>query len=211
MQFRLLQGYAPDWSGDMQANEFTFSIEGKDADVLAKFKKAHARCLAGTAGDRFSYSFSPSSLGMAITVNCSCGQKLFLGDFMDHDARNIDLNNYGPLSKEDIANRMFEDDAYKILQMEDPRICVIGSAMKQSFHMIYFFAVGIASHSDPRIAKSILPSYSLDEHHHQTNNYTGTDEESIDLFYKYFKKKIREEIKKYDCRNERLIKKLEEK
>ena len=23
----------------MQANEFTFSIEGKDADVLAKFKK----------------------------------------------------------------------------------------------------------------------------------------------------------------------------
>ena len=31
---------------------------------------------------------------------------------------------------------------------------------------------------------------------------------SIEFFFKYFKQKIREEIEKYDCENEALLKKL---
>ena len=192
----------------MQTEDITFKIIGRDAKKLNEFQKLHDGCLEGLAGDRFSYSFSPTSLGMAITVSCSCGQKLYLGNFLDHDEKEIDLIKYGPLSKRDLENKKFEEDVLRILQMEDPRICAIASARKQTFDMIYFFAMGVACHSDSRISKSVLYSYSLDKNHHETKNYTGTEQENIELFFKYFKQKIREEIEKYDCENEALLKKL---
>ncbi|WP_031553871.1 hypothetical protein [Oribacterium sp. FC2011] len=192
----------------MQTEDITFKIIGRDAKKLNEFQKLHDGCLEGLAGDRFSYSFSPTSLGMAITVSYSCGQKLYLGNFLDHDEKEIDLSKYGPLSKRDLENKKFEEDVLRILQMEDPRICAIASARKQTFDMIYFFAMGVACHSDSRISKSVLYSYSLDKNHHETKNYTGTEQENIELFFKYFKQKIREEIEKYDCENEALLKKL---
>lgn len=192
----------------MQTEDITFKIIGRDAKKLNEFQKLHDGCLEGLAGDRFSYSFSPTSLGMAITVSCSCGQKLFLGNFMDHDEKEVDMSKYGPLSQTDIENKKFEEDAFRILQMESPRICMIASARKQTFDMIYFFAVGVACNADPRISKSILYIYSLDKYHHQTNNYTGSERENIELFFRHFKQKIRDEIEKYDCDNEALLKKL---
>lgn len=127
----------------MHTDDITFKVTGRDAEKLNEFQKLHDGCLEGMAGGRFSYSFSPTSLGMAITVSCSCGQKLFLGNFMDHDEKEVDMSKYGPLSQTDIENKKFEEDAFRILQMESPRICMIASARKQTFEMIYFFAVGV--------------------------------------------------------------------
>ena len=71
----------------MHTDDITFKVTGRDAEKLNEFQKLHDGCLEGMAGGRFSYSFSPTSLGMAITVSCSCGQKLFLGNFMNYIAR----------------------------------------------------------------------------------------------------------------------------
>ena len=68
--------------------------------------------------------------------------------------------------------------------------------------------MGVACHSDSRISKSVLYSYSLDKNHHETKNYTGTEQENIELFFRHFKQKIRDEIEKYDCDNEALLEKL---
>ncbi|SFQ42525.1 hypothetical protein SAMN04487928_14436 [Butyrivibrio proteoclasticus] len=76
----------------MQTEDITFKITGRDAKKLNEFQKLHDGCLEELAGDRFSYSFSPTSLGMAITVSCSCGQKLFLDNFMDHDEKEVAMS-----------------------------------------------------------------------------------------------------------------------
>lgn len=188
-----------------EEKNIVFSIAGKDATNLAKFKRIHKRCISGTTGDKYSYTFVPTAIGMATTVKCSCGQEILLGNFMDHDQREVDISKLGPLTEEDVANKAFEEDAYSILCLEDPRLCRIFTAREQSFDMIYFFAVGKAQHADKRISKSILYSYTLDERHHQTDNYLGTDQENIDLFFEYFRDRVREEIAKYDCKNERLL------
>ena len=182
-----------------------FSIAGKDASDLAKFKRLHKKCISGTTGDKYSYTFVPTTIGLATIVKCSCGQKILLGNFMDHGQTEVDISKIGPLTEEDVVNKAFEEDAYSILCLEDPRLCRIFTAREQSFDMIYFFAVGIARHSDERISKAILYSYSLDECHHQTDNYLGTDKENINLFFAHFRDGVREEIAKYDCKNDRLL------
>lgn len=189
--------------------DIAFEIVGNDAENLSKFKKLHKKCLCGTVGDKLSYTFVPTAMGMTITVKCSCGKKLMLGNFMDYDSGNFDEEKNRTLTKEDLINKEFEEDVMNILFFEDPRSCRIASASDQTFDMIFFYAVGLAAHADKRISSSILYKYTLDEYHSQKNNYTGTEQENIALFYKHFKEKIREEIRKYNCDNKRLLAKLQ--
>ena len=189
--------------------DFSFKIEGNDAVNMSKFRKLHEKCACGSAGDKMSYTFTPTAMGVAITVKCSCGQKLMLGNFMDYDSGNFDKEKNRPLTKEDLINKEFEEDVMNILFFEDPRSCRIASASDQTFDMIFFYAVGLATHADKRISSSILYKYPVDGYHSQKNNYTGTEQENIALFYKHFKEKIRGEVKKYDCQNKRLLAKLQ--
>lgn len=60
----------------MKDSKYVFSINEADIEKLKKFEKQHKKCNMGMAADKFSYTFCHTSLCMAITVECSCGQKL---------------------------------------------------------------------------------------------------------------------------------------
>jgi len=58
----------------------TFSLEKKEEEKLARWLKSHdKKCpYAGkknkaTMGERLTYSFTPTSIGVAISVSCPCG------------------------------------------------------------------------------------------------------------------------------------------
>ncbi|WP_044917104.1 hypothetical protein [Butyrivibrio sp. WCE2006] len=187
-----------------------FIISGSDFDKLTLFKKQHSECGYGTAGDKMIYSFIPTGIGTAITVECSCGQKLMLGDFLDRDETEYNAAEHEPLTSEDIKNAEFEDAANKILFLKNPRRYRAVSAADQTFEAIYNYAVGVAAYADERIAASILYKESLDELHRSVKNYTGDDEEDIKRFYNYFECRIREELGKYKCTNKKILEALSE-
>ena len=68
---------------DGKENGLFFEITGNDYKLLKKFEKQHKDCMMGSAGDKFTYSFIPSGLGIAIMVSCSCGRELHIGSFME--------------------------------------------------------------------------------------------------------------------------------
>ena len=65
----------------MNNDVFRFEIGGDDLVKLKKFRRRHEACFCGSAGDKYVYEFIPTGLGTVITVTCSCGKKLGLGDF----------------------------------------------------------------------------------------------------------------------------------
>ena len=188
----------------MSEEKITFEINGTDYVNLKKFEKQHKHCLSGTCGDKLSYSFIPTGMGLAITVKCSCGQKLSLGNFMDYDSGEYDEKKHRPLTEEDLKNQRFEEAVNAILVLENPRMFRIAMRVDQCFDLIYAYAAGLSMYADERIAKAILPRIELDELHSEIKNYTGADEENIQKFYKYFKKKVLDELETYHSENERL-------
>ncbi len=107
-------------------------------------------------------------------------------------------------------NRKFENAALKILLMKDPRCCRILFGENYNFTTIYAYAVGIASVVfDCRILIAI--KYRKEESlcGAGETNYAGTDEESIREFFEYFNDGILSEIRRYDCKNELLFRKLD--
>ncbi len=188
----------------MSEEKISFEINGTDYVNLKKFEKQHKHCLSGTCGDKLSYSFIPTGMGLAITVKCSCGQKLSLGNFMDYDSGEYDEKKHRPLTEEDLKNQRFEEAVNAILVLENPRLFRIAMMADQRFELIYAYAAGLSMYADERIAKAILPKIELDELHSEIKNYTGTDEENIQKFYKYFKKKVLDELETFHSENERL-------
>lgn len=187
--------------------KIAFEISGSDYINLTKFREQHKNCLHGAAGDQFSYTFIPTGLGMAITVRCSCGQELLLGDFMDNESGEYDEYKTRVLTQEDEKNKRFEEAALYILNMKSPRLFRIGFQTDQSFELIYSISTyGIAGLSDERISRCILWKYTIGENGEQVDNYDNLDEkEKIKAFYDYFEEHLKNEINKYDCDNKRLV------
>ena len=180
-------------------DDMEFQIQGKDYEFLKKFHKNHKKCGKGMAFDQFSYTFSPTSLGIAITVKCSCGKRLLLGDFLDSS------NEYHEVEDETGDENLFESAAIRILFLKDPRSFSFGFHKEQDFETIYTYAVGVAAYADKRIGRCILWKMNRDEETGAlTENYRGTDAENMALFFEHFERRVREEISKYDSRNERL-------
>lgn len=108
-------------------------------------------------------------------------------------------------------NRKFESAALKILLLKDPNCCRTLFGENYNFMTIYAYALGIASVVlDYRILDSIKcrkGEYSFFEG--KENYYTGTDEENINAFFDYYNDNIVAEVRKYDCKNELLLRKLD--
>lgn len=60
-----------------------FEISGKDFKKLKKFEAKHYKChekYPDVMGALLEYRFIPTGLGMAVTVQCACGEELDLTD-----------------------------------------------------------------------------------------------------------------------------------
>ena len=192
-------------------DKITFEIEGNDLKNVKKFRKQHKNCFQGMTGEQFEYSFTPTGMGLAASVKCSCGQSLTIGSFMDYDSGEYDEYDNRVLTEEDHKNKKFEDAVLHILQLKSPRLFRIGFGKDQSFDMIYAIsAYGIASVGDERIRRCILWLCDHEKNGKEIRNYEGlNEEEKIAAFYKYFEDHVRDELNKYDCRNKGLLDALE--
>lgn len=177
-----------------------FRIPGYQEDLLKKFMKKHRKCGVGTAADQYSYTFIPTSLGMAIYVKCGCGCELMLGDFLD------DIREYREIEPKLKDVDSFEKAAYAILSKKQVSFRRLAfRAGDYPFEQVYTYAVGIAYMADSRIGESILWKVQQDKNGCWIPTYNGTDEENLELFMDYFEKHIKQEVKKYDCKNEKLL------
>ena len=195
----------------MEAKErITFEIAGDDFKKVEMFRKQHEGCAQGMTGERFTYSFIPTGLGLFSYVKCSCGQTMTIGDFMDQKSVEYDSYENRVLTEADHLNQRFEEAVLRILQMKSPRVYRICFGKDQSFDMIYAIsAYGIAFIGEERVSKCILWQNRRGERGEMIDNYEGLDEkEKIEAFYQYFEEHVRREISKYDCRNKKLLKAL---
>ncbi len=194
-----------------ETDRIVFQISGNDYKNLQRFRKQHENCDKGMAAEQFSYSFVPTGLGLLTTVTCSCGQRLELGNFMDHESGEYDEERCRVLTEEDRRNRRFEEAAYKILIMRSPRIFRMAFQMDQTFERVYLFAVGKASEADDRISKCIRWTHNRGSNGENIDQYNGLEEqEKLDAFFRYFTEHVQEELQKYDCKNELLLRTLKE-
>ncbi len=184
--------------------KITFEINGADVKKLKRFERQHKNCPMGMEGGKFSYTFIPTGLGLAITAKCSCGQQLLLGNFMDGPSEGYDEKRLRPLTEADIQNQKFEEAAQMILTLENHRLFRAAMGCEQDFEIIYAYAVGLARYADPRISKAILYKVSLDKQRREIRNYTGIEEENLAKFFEHFKRVVLEEMDKYHSQNERL-------
>lgn len=128
-------------------------------------------------GEQFEYSFVPTGLGELVSVKCSCGQTLELGDFMDHDSGEYDEKKSRVLTEQDHRNKQFEEAAIHILQMKDPRMFRIMFLTDQGFDLLRNVVFGgIVPQADERIAKCVLYMNSTGKHQEIIDNYKGLDE-----------------------------------
>jgi hypothetical protein len=68
------------------------------------------------------------------------------------------------------------------------------------------YAIGIARSGDERIGQSIRWMYSMDtETYDLSKEYDGTDQENLQLFFESFVDGIRNELQKYDCKDDQLL------
>lgn len=107
-------------------------------------------------------------------------------------------------------NSQFERAAVWVLLLKDTRCCKMMFGDKYNFTTIYAYALGIATaFRDYRISEAI--KYRKEEGllGAKKTNYTGSDAENIKEFFDYFNDSIIAEIRKYDCKNERLLKRLD--
>lgn len=179
-----------------------FEITGRDCEHVKKFTEQHKDCPMKSLGEKFAYTFIPTGIGIAITVSCTCGQKILLGDIVENDTEEYDEERYKVLTQEDIDNQNFEEAVMSILHHKNPRTFQMIYSCEQNFEMIYTHAIKVARKSDERISNAILYKNTFEN---EEENYTGTDEEKIQRFFSYFEECIRKEIEKYHCTNQSLM------
>lgn len=190
-------------------NRIKFAIEGEDFKKYIKFEKQHEDCFIGSFGDQFSYTFSPSAVGTLITVKCSCGQTLRLGDIVLNGTSEYDFEEYRVLSDADRRNARFENAILMVMNLKNPHVFRVSFEKEPSFEIIYAVATTYASSltlDDERFCRCILYKYSRNSDGIAINNYEGLDDKGkIDAFYSYFEEHIKIELKNYDCKNKQLI------
>lgn len=190
-------------------DKIEFEVSGQNFKNIKKFRKQHKNCFMGMCAEQFKYTFVPSSLGLMATINCSCGQSMSIGDFMDSEPANYDEDKYRVLTEQDHKNAEFEDAAKMILILRNPRMFRIAFRKPMTFELLYAYVGGLIRYADERIGNAFLYKYDVDKYHSEIPNYEGcSEEEKIEKFFEYFRKKIKDEVAKYGCRDEQLIKYL---
>ena len=190
-------------------DKIEFEVSGKDFTNVKKFRKQHKNCNMGMTAEQFEYSFTPTSLGLMATIKCSCGRSMTIGNFMDREAADYDEEKYKVLTEQDRKNAEFEDAVRSILILRKPQMFRIAFRKPITFELLYAYMAGFIKHADERLGEAFLYKYDMDKYHNEVPNYKGCSEEvKIEKFFEYFINKIKEEISKYDCRNEQLIKEL---
>lgn len=190
-------------------DKIEFEIMGQDFENVKKFRKQHSNCFKGMCAEQFEYTFVPSSLGLMASIKCSCGQSMSIGDFMDREPTDYDEDRYRVLTEQDHKNAEFEEVAKMILILRNPRMFRIAFRKPMTFELLYAYVGGLIRCADERIKKAFLYKYDVDKYHSKIPNYKGCSEaEKIEKFFEYFRKKIKYEITKYDCKDEQLIKYL---
>ncbi len=60
-----------------------FQLSQKDFEKIEKWDTTHDCCIQseGACGGRLTYSFTPTSLGTVIKVQCACGKEIDLTDY----------------------------------------------------------------------------------------------------------------------------------
>lgn len=107
-------------------------------------------------------------------------------------------------------NRKFESAALKILLLKYPRCCKMKFGESYNFSTIYAYALGVASViNDYRILDAIKYRKEEGLFGARETNYTGTDKENIREFFEYFNDGILSEIRRYECKNELLLRKMD--
>ena len=61
-------------------NEVIFKICGKQYEKLTQFVEKHKKCRGCSAGEKFSFTFVPTMIGVIATVRCICGKSLDVSD-----------------------------------------------------------------------------------------------------------------------------------
>jgi hypothetical protein len=64
---------------------FNFTVPDEQADASRKWRKEHNKVCkiedVGAIGGKFTWSFTPTSLGCILVLKCICGEKLDLTDY----------------------------------------------------------------------------------------------------------------------------------
>ncbi len=182
-----------------------FEINGNEFENVNRFRKQHESCSKGMAFDKFSYTFTPTSMGVLASIKCSCGQTMNFGNFSDNCSNDYDEEKYKVLTEEDKDNRKFEEAVRIVLQMNNPRIFRVMFLSEQSFEKVYTVAVSIAMVADERLRKCILYKNGRGENGEIIDNYKGRSEiEKLQEFYRYFEEHVRVELDRYGCDDERI-------
>ncbi len=193
-------------------DRISFEIAGNDYKKLKRFRKQHKDCPKGMTFEQFSYTFVPTSLGTAITVECSCGQELLIGDFIGQTADEYDEEKSRVLTEEDHKNELFEHEALFILRMKDPHMFRMMFLHDQSFDLIYGYALGVKNamqERDDRISRCLLYWIEPGEGREIINNYKDlSEEEKIEKFYNYYCSHLKAFLSEYECKNESLLREL---
>lgn len=196
-------------------DSITFEIMGNDLKNLKRFRRQHKNCLKGTACEQFEYSFTPSGLGLVTCVKCSCGQTLYLGDFMDYDSGEYDEFKNRVLTEEDLKNQVFETDVKTILQMRNPLLFRLMFSTDQSFEIIHDVSAAISAarrSADTRLDNCLLLKKSIGTLHETIDNYKDLHEDAkLEKFFSYFEEHALEELNKYNCQDGSLLKHFDEK
>jgi hypothetical protein len=73
-------------SSELEEECMTFKLYGKELETYRQWYKLH-KCeftkpgSTGAIGGRLTYSFTPTSLGSAVTIKCACGEKINVTDY----------------------------------------------------------------------------------------------------------------------------------
>jgi hypothetical protein len=92
------------------SEQISFSLTEKESMAVRKFKKKHKKCLDvfhDLSGAQFTYSFMPTGLGTVISVECSCGERLSMGDFLDDTT--ISEHALKKYSQDEITRKIIRD------------------------------------------------------------------------------------------------------
>ncbi len=107
-------------------------------------------------------------------------------------------------------NAKFERAALLIMLLRDPMVCKTILGMEYNYGTCYAYALGIAAIvRDYRFTEAIkyrTPGVISGE---DITHCTRTDEEKLKEFFDFFNDGIVSEIRRYDCKNEALLKRLD--
>ncbi len=190
-------------------DDLEFKISGRDLKNVKKFQRLHKNCSKGMAFDQFEYSFVPTSFGVLGTVKCSCGRKMTVGSFMDHEPEEFNPAKYGVMTMQDHENERLEQSAELILNLKNPRIFRMSYMMDQTFQMVADLAFAMAICTDKRLVDCIPQKYSTDDKLGFLENCASMeDKDKIQVFFRFFEEHLRELLEGYGCQNEHLLGKI---